>query len=75
MKELRRALDRLGGQSLGYVDYRCQREPERQGENALWTDCTIRRTVAPRGTVSERLFGTIIERGGRYKFVSYANEL
>jgi hypothetical protein len=35
----------------------------------------VRRVQAPGDTVRERLFGPILERGGRFKFVSYANRL
>ena len=74
-KGAQRALERRAGHPLRYVGYRCEPEPERQGENRFWNECTIRRVAAPRDTVSERLFGSIMERGGRYKFVSYANRL
>jgi hypothetical protein len=34
------------------------------------------RRIEPRGdTVSVRLFGLLIERDGRWKFLSYANKL
>jgi hypothetical protein len=35
----------------------------------------VRRLPSPGDSVSERLFGPIVERGGRFKFVSYANKL
>ena len=75
LKGVRRSLDRRGGQPLGYLGYHCEPQPEPQGENTLWNGCTIRRGVTPEDTITERLFGTIIERDGRYKFVSYANGL
>ena len=74
-KGAQRALERRAGHPLRYVDYRCEPEPERQGENRVWNECTVRRVATPGDTVSERLFGSIVERGGRYKFVSYANRL
>jgi len=37
--------------------------------------CVVRRLTAQRDTIDERLFGLIVERGGRYKFTSYANKL
>jgi hypothetical protein len=33
------------------------------------------RQEARADTMSARLFGPILERGGRYKFLSYANKL
>jgi hypothetical protein len=70
-----RLLRRLGGQPLHAVAYHCDPKPDRQGSNLLWTGCAIR-VKQPDGSVgSHRLFGSIIERDGRFKFVSYANEL
>lgn len=43
--------------------------------NTVFGPCLIRRVQAPGDTVSERLFRPIIEREGRYKFVSLANKL
>jgi hypothetical protein len=74
-KGIGRAEDEYGGKPLGYVDYRCEGEEAVEGENRLWGPCVVRR-LAPQGdTVEIRLFGPIIERGGRYKFVSFANKL
>lgn len=84
-----RALRRYGGRSLGYAGHRCDPEPKREGENLLWTGCVLLSTQSgehgrqnagaqPRVDLDEpgtRLFGTIIERAGRFKFVSYANSL
>jgi len=72
---LRRLVDRLGGRPLGYLGYECDAEPLVEGENRLWRDCRVRRTRAPGDTVTGRLFGVIVERHGRFKFASYANDL
>jgi hypothetical protein len=74
-KGLVRLLRRYGGRPLGYVGYRCEQEPQREGANRLWNACRIKRKVESGELVEERLFGSIIERDGRYKFVSYANDL
>ena len=74
-KGLALALEERGGAPLGYVDHSCEGEPSHEGENTVWGPCVIRRVQAPGDTVSERLFGPIIERGGRYKFVNLANKL
>jgi hypothetical protein len=71
---LRNALEARGGRPEEYGGYTCARS-ERQRENTVWTGCLVRRAQAPGDTVAELLFGLIIERGGRYKFVSYANKL
>jgi hypothetical protein len=60
---------------LRLLAHRCKGEPSRQGENTVWGPCLVLRRGETGDTISERLFGQIIERGGRYKFVSYANKL
>jgi hypothetical protein len=71
---LTRLLRRLGGQPLRYDGHTCAAHAELQGHNRIWTGCKIR-LVDSSGDVREhRLFGSIIERDGIFKFVSYANE-
>jgi hypothetical protein len=69
-----RLLARLGGRPLGYAGYRCPDAPARQGANRVWERCTVRVVRAPGDTVDRRLFGSIVERAGQFKFASYANE-
>lgn len=72
-KGVGRLFARRGGEPLGYVSHRCAPEPRVEGRNRLWERCAV--TVrGDGGTKAERLFGTIIERDGRFKFVSYQNE-
>jgi len=49
--------------------------PQAEGANRLWHACRVRRTAEAGAALEQRLFGSIIERDGRYKFVSYANGL
>jgi hypothetical protein len=88
-KGLTRAVRRYGGQSLDYNGHRCDPEPQREEGNLLWTGCVLLRrmpleakdrgtasfTAEDTGTPGIRLFGTIIERQGRFKFISFANPL
>jgi hypothetical protein len=74
-KGLTRALAEVGGQRLGYTGYVCDSMPSRQGANTVWGPCTVQLHPKGRGATIQRLFGLIVERGGRYKFVSYANKL
>ena len=69
-----RLLAERAGQSLAYVGHACG-QPRSEGENRLYPYCGVRRVTAAGDTLTERLFGLIIERGGSYKFVSYANQL
>jgi len=71
---LTRAIQRRAQQRLTYAGHACDPNAEVQGPNRLWLKCSVR-LVSPAGdTTTQRLFGTIVERGGRFKFVSYANQ-
>ena len=70
---LTRLLQRRGGQQLEYVGHACER-PDVQGANRLWPKCVVRVASTVGDTTTQRFFGTILERGGRFKFVSYANQ-
>ena len=72
-KGIVRVLRRYGGDSIPYASHRCPAGGSRQGDLRLWQGCTLRLATAG-GTVEKRLFGTIVERDGRFKFVSYAND-
>jgi hypothetical protein len=69
-----RALRELGGHRVELRGYRCAPKPTQEGDNRLWTGCLV--TIARDGAapVSIRLFGAIIERGGRFEVLSYAND-
>ncbi len=68
------ALMRARGGSLGYLGHECAHS-ERQGANTIWSDCEVRRRTPDGAERSERLFGTIIERDGRFKFLGLNNDL
>jgi hypothetical protein len=70
---LRRLLERVGGSPLRIDALRCPATPERQGANRLHTECVVRFAIGAATPREGRLFGTILERDGRFKFVSYAN--
>lgn len=74
-KGLGRALERMGGRTLDFAGYACDSMPSHRGRNVVWGPCTIRLRGTDGATSSVRLFGLIVERDGRYKFVSYANRL
>ena len=74
-KGLGTALEERGGRPLEYVGYRCAEPTRRMGENTLYPLCLVRRLQTAGDTVEERMFGPIVERDGRFKFVSLANKL
>jgi hypothetical protein len=69
-----RLLSERAGHALGYLGHTCA-PPRVEGKNRIHPSCELRRVTAARDTIGERLFGLILERDGRYKFVSYANRL
>ncbi len=70
-----RVLERLGGRPLNYKGYACpSAEATPIGRGTVHAACVV--TVDDLDGVSKqrRLFSGIFELGGRFKFVSYANE-
>jgi hypothetical protein len=70
---LRRALDRLGGRDLRVRGHGCAPEPVTQGRNAIWRQCAVVRTDEAGQEVRQRLFGSLVERDGRWKVLSFSN--
>jgi len=69
-----RALRELGGHSLDYRGYACDPEPTLEGENRLWTGCTVTLSRDGAPPVTLRLFGSILERDGRFAVLSFTND-
>ncbi len=70
-----RLLRIAGGRPLGYAGYACQDQPAVEGPNRIWGPCRIRYRTASGDPVAARLTGPILERGGRFKFVSLTNDI
>lgn len=68
-----RLLDRFGGKPLRIAGKECK-NPRIEGENRLWDDC-VQRIVVESDTIVMRLFGGMYERAGRFKILSYSNDL
>lgn len=74
-KGLLRMVRRSVGLSMEYAGHDCPAEPRARERDRLWERCNVQ-LRNPNGTVdSLRLFGAIWERDGRFKLVSFANEL
>ncbi|MEO7367338.1 MAG: hypothetical protein ABIZ36_05235, partial [Gemmatimonadaceae bacterium] len=69
-----RLVRRLGGKHLTYTGYSCAKNPDRQGQNTIWTNCKMNLGEPGEKVRGRRLFGSIIERDGQFKLVSFANE-
>ena len=71
---LTRLIRRAGGMPMRLSSYRCDATPAREGRNRFWRNCELV-LVSPQGDSSKhRFFGSIIEREGQFKFMSYRNE-
>jgi hypothetical protein len=71
---LSRLLERMGGRDLDFEGLACPGEPLVEERNRIWEHCTVRVRGADGRHAERRLFGAILEREGRWKFLSYANE-
>jgi len=71
-KGITRLLARYGGQPIRLTDYTCAEEPKAEGSNRLWDRCRVTWNLQPSPM---RIFSMIVERNGRFKFFSYANDL
>jgi hypothetical protein len=73
-KGLTRVTRRLGGKRLDFRGYECS-AVETEGENRFWRTCLVSYLDPTSGQpVTKKLFGAIMERAGRYKFLSYVND-
>jgi hypothetical protein len=73
-KGILRALRLYGGTTGILGEHACEPEPVAEGPNRLWQECTV--AVRSGDDIdSKRVFGSVLERDGRFKFVSYANDL
>jgi hypothetical protein len=69
-----RVVRRLSGRDLKFGGYTCG-SPVSEQENVFWRDCQVTYVdPATSRPVTRKLFGTIIQRGHQYKFLSYAND-
>jgi hypothetical protein len=71
-----RLLRHYGGAAIDIAGYSCEADPAVEGRNTVWSRCRVALRQED-GSVLEdvRLFGSIVERDGRFRFVSLANKL
>ena len=72
-KGYRRLIQRVAGKPLGYAGYTCSPDFLIEGQNRIVDGCTVEVSAGAASQV--RLFSAIIERDGRFKFISYANDM
>jgi hypothetical protein len=73
-KGISRVMTRYGGTDLRFAGYACPDTAHVDGGMRFWHRCTVRFTQDG-VKKAMRLFGSIAEHGGTYKFYSYANDL
>ena len=73
LKGITRVMRRLGAGQARFGAYACEEAPQVEGGNRYWHRCAVDVT-ADGETARMQLFGSIVERGGRFKIVSYAND-
>ena len=69
-----RALRELGGHRVLLKGYHCDIDPVVEDQNRIWSGCvvTVSRDGAP--PTDLKLFGAVLERGGRFAVLSYQND-
>lgn len=72
---VRRALRLYGGQRMVLLGTDCGDAGSAEGRNTVFGPCTVRWHDTTGREVQAGLFSQVIERRGRYKFLSYANRL
>ena len=73
-KGITRAFNRLGGSGVSYRGHQCDAAPAIETRNRFWRGCVVTVRGAESRGLTLRLFGSIIERDGQFKFLSYAND-
>jgi len=68
-------VNRFGGSRVTASRLRCVAPPDTQGVNVLFKKCEVRLSAPGKETVDGVLFGTILERMGRFKFVGLSSSL
>jgi hypothetical protein len=74
-KGIVRLLRRYGGSRLRFEALACPDSSSVEGPNTLTGPCQVTFAAADSSARTMQIFGSIIARDGRFKFVSYANEL
>jgi hypothetical protein len=73
-KGITRVFRRLGAGQARFGAYACEPAPRVDGPNRYWDACTVDVIAADGEKATLKLLGSLIERGGRWKIVSYAND-
>ena len=72
---LKKLLRTMGGKPITYAGHRCDPTVFHEGRITRYAGCIVRIADAKGDTTTRLLFGSIVELGGVYKFLSYTNRL
>ena len=70
-----RLVRRLAGHRMQFVSEKCEPRLVSEGKVHRHTGCLVRLVDERGDTVTKRLFGSIVEHRGRFKFLSYTNDM
>jgi hypothetical protein len=71
---LTKLIRRLGGKPMTYIGHKCDPKVLHEGRNTRYAGCLVTVIEGKGQPVTRRYFGSIIERDGKYKFMSYTNQ-
>jgi hypothetical protein len=71
---LTKLVHRFGGKPMTYVNHSCDPKVAHDGSTTRFSGCIVTVREASGEIVTRRFFGSIIARGGQYKFLSYTNQ-
>jgi hypothetical protein len=74
-RSLTRLFRQLEERAFAPEGYRCEEAPVEAGPIRIWEDCHVLVPGEAEPVVGLRLFGSIVEHRGRFKFLSLSNEL
>ena len=72
---LKKLLRTMGGKPITYVGDTCDPKVFHEGRITRYAGCIVRIADVKGDTTTRLLFGSIVELGGVYKFLSYTNRL
>ncbi|HEX7981460.1 MAG TPA: hypothetical protein VF461_22810 [Gemmatimonadaceae bacterium] len=72
---LTKLLRTMGGKPITYVAHKCDPKVVREGRITRYSGCIVQIADAKGDTTTRLMFGSIVELGGVYKFLSYTNRL
>ncbi len=71
---LTKLMKQVAGTSMRYVGNDCEPKVLYEGEVTRYSGCLVRVVMPAGDTATKRYFGSIVERKGQFKFLSYAND-